>query len=118
MTAPQDGTTKVTDEEIDRQCTEAEARQQRKTAAGRTAVAAHFDERTSTILVSLSTGWILGIPIVALWRTLEDLTINDIREVRVTPEGDGICWPVQDIQVSILGLLAKQLGLKAPGDAS
>ncbi len=92
----------------EREFEEAEARVQAHREAGY-AVAARYDRRTSRIVVSLSTGVQLAVP-VHLVEGLAGASVGDLSEIEISPAGLGLYWPRLDADVYVPGLLQGVFG--------
>ncbi len=94
----------------ERQFKQAEARVQALRAAGH-AVAARFDRRTARVVVSLSTGVQLAVP-VRLIEGLAGASAESLAEIEISAAGLGLHWPKLDADVYVSGLLQGAFGSK------
>lgn len=103
-------TGRLADTEIGRQAKAARAHSATERKAGRVAVAAGFDAMTDRIVVEMSTGWLFGIPVHAIYPELKGATREQLEAVTIDELGLGLHWEALDVDVSILGIVAEFLG--------
>jgi len=73
------------------------------------AVSAHYDRRTSRVVVNLNTGVQISFPA----RSAEGLagaSPEDLAVIEISPSGLGLHWPKLDADLYVPGLLAGHLG--------
>lgn len=80
-------------------------------AAGH-AVGAHYDRRSSRIVVNLNTGIQLAFP-AELAEGLAGASPQNLAEIEISPSGLGLHWPRLDADVYIPALLQGVLGSKS-----
>jgi Protein of unknown function (DUF2442) len=73
------------------------------------ATAAHFDRRAERIVVSLSNGLELGVP-VALAQGLRGASSTDLADIEITPAGLGLHWPRLDADLYLPALVQGLFG--------
>ena len=89
---------------------QAEKRAQAKRQAGY-AVTAHYDQRTSRIVVKLNTDVQISFP-ARVAEGLADASPDELATIEITPSGLGLHWPRLDADLYVPGLLAGQFGSK------
>ena len=89
---------------------QAEKRAQAKRQAGY-AVTAHYDRRTSRIVVKLNTDVQISFP-ARVAEGLADASPDELAAIEITPSGLGLHWPRLDADLYVPGLLAGQFGSK------
>ena len=89
----------------------AEKRMQARLRAQPHAVAARYDRRSARIVVSLSNGLELGVP-VHLTQGLAGARAADLSEIEITPAGLGLHWPRLDADLYLPALLEGILGTR------
>lgn len=90
---------------------DAEAETARERAAGY-AVAVHVDETRRRLVVALSTGVELSIPVDHV-EGLAGGAVEDLRTIDISPSGLGLHWPAPDADVWVPGLLSGIFGSSA-----
>lgn len=93
---------------------EAFAEAERRMAAAQEAtraVTARFDRRTSRLVVRLSTGVEITIP-VALVEGLSGASKDDLSTIEISPAGLGLHWPKLDADLYVPALLQGVFGSK------
>lgn len=95
----------------EREVKRAETRMQAQRESGYV-VAARYDRRNARVIVSLSTGVELAIP-VGLVEGLADATHADLADIEISPAGLGLHWPRLDADVYVPALLQGILGTKS-----
>jgi hypothetical protein len=75
------------------------------------AISAHFDRRGARIVVSLSSGLDLGIP-VQLAQGLAGAPPGDLADVRISPTGLGLHWPRLDADLYLPALMEGVFGTR------
>ena len=73
------------------------------------AVAAHYDQQTSRIIVTLNTDVQISFP-TQRTEGLADASPEDLALIEITASGLGLHWPNIDADLYVPGLLAGQLG--------
>lgn len=96
---------KLTSDDIRR----AEARMQERMRAGPRATAARYNHRLGCIVVALSSGVELRIP-VRLAQGLARASASDLREIEISPSGMGLHWPKLDADLHVPALFMGLLG--------
>ena len=84
-------------------------RMQKRLRAQPRAVAARYDRRAGRIVVSLSNGLDLGIP-VARAQGLAGAKASDLAAIEITPTGLGLHWPKLDADLYLPSLLQGLFG--------
>jgi hypothetical protein len=97
----------LTDAEVQK----AERRMQVRMQAQPRAVAARYDRRAARIIVTLSNGLDLGVP-VALAQGLAGAKASDLAIVEITPTGLGLHWPKLDAGLHLPSLLQGLFGTR------
>lgn len=89
------------------------ARQRTKTAreSGTRAAAAFYDPGQHRIVVLLTSGVSVGVPVTSI-SYLATATPAQLQRVSVTPTGSGISWEELDVDLSVEGLLVEAIGRK------
>ncbi|GHG36524.1 DUF2442 domain-containing protein [Paracoccus aerius] len=82
-----------------------------QTRQGGYAVAADYDARQRRVVVELSNGVTVMVP-VHLLEGLADAQDSDLTEIEVTPAGLGLHWPKLDADVYVPALLQGVFGTK------
>jgi hypothetical protein len=90
---------------------QAEKRMQERLQAQPHAVAARYDRGSERIVVSLSNGLDLGVP-VNLAEGLAGARAADLAEIEITPTGLGLHWPRLDADLYLPGLLEGVFGTR------
>jgi hypothetical protein len=98
---------KLTSDDLHR----AEARMQKRVEAGPRATAARFDGRLRTIVVTLSNGIELRVP-VQLAQGLAGAPASSLREIEISPTGLGLHWPKLDADLYVPSLFSGLLGTR------
>ncbi|MEK6303041.1 MAG: DUF2442 domain-containing protein [Acidobacteriota bacterium] len=75
------------------------------------AKSARYDRRTNRIVVELRNGTTFMFP-AGLAEGLAGASPKELADVQVTPSGSGLRWPSLDADLSLLNLLAGELGSK------
>ncbi|MBF0544478.1 MAG: DUF2442 domain-containing protein [Candidatus Riflebacteria bacterium] len=103
--------TKISQEELNSQI--AKATEAGKTALGSEpiAISARFDKKSNRIIVGLKSGISFMFP-VQLAQGLADANASDLKEIEITPSGQGLYWPLLDVDLSIPHLLQGFFGTK------
>jgi Protein of unknown function (DUF2442) len=96
---------KLTGDDIRR----AEGRMRERIDAGPRATAARYDRRLNCIVVALSSGIELRIP-VRLAQGLAGARASDLRQIEISPTGLGLHWPKLDADLYVPSLLVGLLG--------
>lgn len=94
-----------TDDEVRR----AEARMQARLRTEPRATAARYDRRTGRVVVALSNGLELRMP-VRLAQGLAGATASDLRKIEISPTGTGLHWPKLDADLYLPALLSGVFG--------
>lgn len=94
----------------ERDLNQAEDRMQVLRGAGY-ATSAHYDRRSSRILISLNTGIQLSVPVQNL-EGLANAQEEDLTKIEISPTGLGLHWPRLDADVYIPALLQGVFGSK------
>ena len=76
------------------------------------AVAAAYDDERARLVVTLSNGIELAVPVDRI-EGLAGGAADDLRTIRISPSGLGLHWPVLDADVWVPGLLAGRFGSSA-----
>jgi Protein of unknown function (DUF2442) len=97
----------LTDAEVQK----AERRMQARMQAQPRAVAARYDRHAARIIVTLSNGLDLGVP-VALAQGLAGAKASDLAIVEITPTGLGLHWPKLDADLHLPSLLQGLFGTR------
>jgi hypothetical protein len=69
-----------------------------------------YDEERGLIIVELRSGFVLGFAPERVG--LASASAEKLREVRVSPSGDGLHWDSLDVAVSLTGVVAEGLNLR------
>jgi hypothetical protein len=69
-----------------------------------------YDEDRGLIMVELRSGFLFGFPPERVG--LASAGADDLRDVRVSPSGDGLRWDHLDAAVSLTGIMADALNLR------
>jgi hypothetical protein len=93
----------LTNEEIDQQIDAAHRRQDEYRRSGLLATRVRYDERTHRLVLELTNGYLLGVPVVTL-PELADATASQLRAVELIAEG-AIEFESLDVQYSVPGLV-------------
>lgn len=96
---------RLTDEDV----RQAEARLQGELQKTPHATAAHFDRARNRILVSLSNGLEIGVP-VDLAQGLAGAAAADLETIEISPTGFGLHWPKLDADLYLPALLEGVFG--------
>ena len=97
----------LTDAEVQK----AEKRMQARMQAQPRAVAARYDRHAARVIVTLSNGLDLGVP-VALAQGLAGAKASDLAIVEITPTGLGLHWPKLDADLHLPSLLQGLFGTR------
>jgi hypothetical protein len=97
----------LTDADVEK----AEKRMQARLHAEPRAVAAQYDRQGARIVVSLSNGLDLGVP-VALAQGLAGAKASDLAVIEITPTGLGLHWPKLDADLYLPSLLQGLFGTR------
>lgn len=89
----------------------AEARLQDDLRGQPKAVSARYDRRVSRIVIGLDNGLELAFP-PRLAEGLEQATPAELSEIEISPLGDGLHWPMIDVDLHVPGLLNGVFGSK------
>ena len=89
----------------------AERRMQGRMRAQPRAVSARYDRHASRIVVTLSNGLDLGVP-VRLMQGLAGAKASNLAAVEITPTGLGIHWPRLDADLYLPSLLQGLFGTR------
>ena len=102
-----------TEAEILAQLPAARAREKAEREAGLRATSARYDRATRRIVLELTNGFALGVPVNAL-RALRDATQAQLLEVELSAVGSAIRIPALDADYSVPGLIlaltAREIG--------
>ena len=90
---------------------QAEKRLQARLKAQPHVIAARYDRRSARIVVSLSNGLEIGVP-VHLTQGLAEARTADLSEIQITPTGLGLHWPRLDADLYLPALLEGILGTR------
>jgi hypothetical protein len=69
-----------------------------------------YDEERGLITVELRSGFLFGFPPERVG--LASASADELREIRVSPSGDGLHWDGLDAAVSLTGLVAEAFNLR------
>ena len=97
----------LTDAEVQK----TEKRMQARTQTQPRAVAARYDRHAARVIVTLSNGLDLGVP-VALAQGLAGAKASDLAIVEITPTGLGLHWPKLDADLHLPSLLQGLFGTR------
>ena len=104
---------RLTDAEILARIPAARARAAATSAAGLHATSARYDRRGHRILLELTNGYLLGIPVQTLPH-LAGATRAQLADVELSPHGAGLHFPAVDADYSVPGLVlamtAREIG--------
>jgi Protein of unknown function (DUF2442) len=75
------------------------------------AAKAHYDARKSRLVIELTNGVILMLPLKLL-QGLKNATASQLAKVELTPLGTGLHWEALDADLSVAGLAAGVFGSK------
>lgn len=89
----------------------AEKRMQARMQAQRRAVSARYDRPRARIVVSLSNGLDLGVP-VELAQGLAGARASELSTIEITPTGLGLHWPKLDADLHLPSLLEGLFGTR------
>ena len=79
---------------------------------GPVAVAARYDQQTDKVVIELASGLEIAFrPKKA--KGLETTTPDDLKEIDITPSGQGLYFPAIDTDMYLLALLDSYLGIKS-----
>lgn len=84
-------------------------RGKRAWAAGQYAEAAWYDPTTARLMLTLSNGVLVGIPIAGI-TYLKDATPAQLQAVELTPTGSGVSWRALDVDLGVPGLIRDAFG--------
>ena len=90
----------------------AEKRMQARLRAQPRATSARYDRRGARILISLSNGLELAIP-VSLAQGLDEARPSDLSVIEITPTGLGLHWPRLDADLYLPALLQGIFGTRS-----
>lgn len=94
----------LSDEEIERQFAAGRREYERKRAAGLYATSAHYDHVAHRLVLELTSGYSLGVP-VDLLPHLKDATTDELADVEVDPTGMSLRIPALDADYSVPALV-------------
>lgn len=100
---------KLSSTEIDAELDAARARTKMARASGRRAVTATYDAKHQRLMLLLTSGIIIGIPVAQI-KSLAKVPAAQLKRVSVTPTGSGISWNDLDIDLTLEGLLTHAFG--------
>jgi hypothetical protein len=86
----------------------ARRREARARKAGLRATGAYYDAATRRIVLTLTNGYLLGVPVRALPQ-LAGATAAQLGAVQVSPSGGMLSWDALDVDLSVPGLLLSAL---------
>jgi hypothetical protein len=89
----------------------AEKRMQARMQAHPRAVSARYDRRGARIVVTLSNGLDLGVP-VGLAQGLTGAKASELAAIEITPTGLGLHWPKLDVDLYLPSLLQGLFGTR------
>jgi hypothetical protein len=89
----------------------AELRMQARRKARPHAISARFDRRGARIVVALSNGLDLGVPI-AFAQGLAGATAADLADIEISPTGLGLHWPRLDADMYLPALIEGVFGTR------
>lgn len=95
---------RMTTAEFDAQIWMAEERHAADREAGVRATAARYDDVEKRVLVQLSNGYLIGIPMRAIPELARATTLQ-LAEVAVSPAGSGLHWEALDVDLSVPALV-------------
>ena len=95
--------------EIDHQFEIAERHQETLYRSGLVAVAARYDRASRRVMVEMSNGMLLGIPVQSI-ASLREATQAQLSRVEVDAIGSSLRWDALDADVSVLGIIQTQFG--------
>jgi len=98
--------------EIAAQIPAARARDAAQRQAGLRAAQAWYDPSENRVMLLLTSGVVVGIPIARI-KYLARATPQELQAVSVTPGGMGVCWDAMDVDLSVPELLLDTFG-RAP----
>ena len=101
--------TTVATPEIDRQFRIAERYQETLYRSGLVAVSARYDRPSRRVMVEMSNGVLLGLPVDSI-AALRGATQTQLARVVVDAIGSSLRWDALDADVSVLGVIQTQLG--------
>jgi hypothetical protein len=90
---------------------QAEKRMQTRLKTQPRAISARYDRRGTRIVVALSNGLELGVP-VALAQGLSGARPSDLADIEITPTGLGLHWPRLDADLYLPALMAGLFGTR------
>ena len=99
-------------EELQKQFTDATRRAAETDRLEPRAVNAYYDKKTARIVIELTTGVIVSVP-PGLLQGLAHVSPTDLSNVRVSPQGTGLHWETLDSDFSVSGLLTGVFGTRA-----
>lgn len=99
---------KISDAAILAQLPAAAAREEAARDAGARAVSATYHRASKRLILELSNGVLVGIP-VHDFAALRELSSAELAQVKVAPGGAGLIWN-DDVDLSVPGILAASLG--------
>jgi len=83
----------------------------RRFVSNRSATSARYDRRAARIVVALSNGLEIGVP-VDLAQGLAGATAADLSEIEISPTGLGLHWPRLDADLYLPALLVGVFGTR------
>ena len=98
----------LSDADFDRQFDEAEAREREAAQDEPRAAAARVDE--AFLLVTLTTGVSVRVPLRIVRGLPADAPAADLADVEVSPSGEGLIWPRLNASISVPGLMVDLAG--------
>jgi len=90
---------------------QAEKRMQARLQRQPHATSARYDRRGARIVVSLSNGLELGVP-VSLAQGLADAKASDLADIEISPTGLGLHWPKLDADLYLPALMSGVFGTR------
>lgn len=102
---------KISNSEINNQITQAIEAGKTAMETEPIAIAVKFDKKSNRIIVDLKSGISFMFP-VYLAQGLSEATPVDLKKVEITPSGQGLYWPLLDVDLSIPYLLQGFFGTK------
>lgn len=103
----------LSNREIERQVAAGRADYERKRAAGLYAIGAHYDLEAHRLVLELTNGYSMGVPVDTLPH-LAGATAAQLAEVEVSPAGMSLRIPALDADYSVPGLVmamsAREIG--------
>jgi hypothetical protein len=102
---------------LERQVAVARAHEARERAAGRRAIRARHDARSRRLVLELSNGVLIALPVASI-DALRGLSARQLGRVALDPGGALLCWDAEDIHLSVAALIdafAAPPGRRTPG---